>query len=141
MAAVSPAETLRVADDAVERRAHFGARASLARLHDARLGGLEVALRGVARALRRRRALREVMPEARSVFMRSNWRWAWSRPGRRRARPASADVQAVADRRVVEAHQQVAVVHRLAVFLETCSTTAEHFGAQVGAALGLDRSR
>ncbi len=39
---------LAVADDAVERRAHFGALQLLARGHDARPGRLTVALRGVA---------------------------------------------------------------------------------------------
>ena len=47
----------------------------------------------------------------------------------------------VADGGVVQAHQQVAAAHGVAVLLQHLQDDGGDFGAQVGAALGLDRSR
>ncbi len=82
----------------------------------------------------------DTMPDARSVLSRWNWRSAWSN-ARVAARSASCGrEQAVADGGVVQAHQQVALAHGLAVFLEHREHHGRDFGAQVGAAVGLDGS-
>ena len=102
---------LAVADDAVERRAHFGALQLLARRHHARawrptrsLCALLRRISASSSACGRRHA------RARSVFMRWNWRSACSSACAGGAHRFLGRRQAVADRRVVEAHQQVATL-------------------------------
>ena len=57
-----------------------------------------------------------------------------------RARGPPGGFKRVADRGVVQAHEQVAALDRVAVLLEHLQHHGRHLGAQVGAPLGLHRT-
>ena len=133
---------LAVAHDAVERRAHLGALQLLARR---RRRAPWRPRRSLCAVLRRTSAsssaCAEVMPGA---AQRLHALAAGARPGRglarRRARLPAADMQAsrieVSSRRT----SRSPLLHRLAVLLEHLQHHGRDLGAQVGAALGLDRA-
>ncbi len=131
---------LALAGHAVEGRAHLGAAQLLARGDDACIGGGVVALRGVAadlgilERLHRGHALQLQGLQALDLALRLLDRLLGG------ARGLLGRAQAIADRGVVEAHQQIALAHRLAVFLQHLQHDGRDFGAQVGALLRLDRA-
>ena len=132
---------LALADDAVEGRAHLGAAQLLARR---RRRAPRAAASSLCALLRRTSAsssaCTEVMPWRAASSGARTWRSACSKRLRRRARRRLGRAQAVADRGVVQAHQQIAAAHRLAVFLQHLQHHGRHLGAQVGALLRLDRA-
>ncbi len=140
--AVSPAETLRSLMMPSKRRAHFGALELLARGDHTRARGLAIALRGVTAALRIFELLRRhdagltqrrhALELALGLLIRLN---------RRRAAMRRPTVSVIANGGLVEAHEQVALLHRVAVLLEHGQHDGRHLGPQVRAALGLNRAR
>ncbi len=131
---------LAIADDAVERRAHFRARELLARGDHARARLGAIALRGIAANLHVFDLLRghhaglaqrgHALELALGLFVRLFGG----------ARRSFGSGQAVADRGLVETHEQIAALHRIAVLLEHREHHGGNFRAQVGASLGLDRT-
>ena len=132
---------LAVADDAVERRAHLGALELLARGHDARARGFAIALRGVAADL----DVFDLLGRHHAgLAQRCSCAGTGARPARRPARRRASTPRPTSRLSRIEVWSRR--TSRSPRFtgspfsLSTASTTAGHFGAQVGATLGLDRA-
>ncbi len=130
---------LAVADQAVKRRAHFGALQLLACQHGTRLGRLQVALRVVAADLGVLDLLRGGHPGAAQRRHALELALGLLERLGRRAAGRLGGGERVADRRVVQAHQQVAAPDVVAVLLEDLQDHRIDLGAQVGAPLRLHR--
>ena len=132
---------LAVADDAVERRAHHGALQLLARRPRRARGGRHVALGGVAahfgvvQRLRRGHAGGAQGLQALELALGLVERLAG---GARAA--SSADVRLSRIEVSSSLTSRSPLLDRLAVFLQHLQDDGRDFGAQVGAALGLDRA-